>query len=191
MTNGSQENMEPDIDNPELAAFERRLRNQSLGEGPEKRDEILYQCGFAAGIESTRKQQHSITRRWRGLSIAASLLAMISISMQARSILQESQVPSTATLAQNEPPHEVSIDGGSSDSVVRLTELHRNRPSLDTTSNALSVSSQIATLNSRNLNQEMSEQEGENQTVFFPSIEGVRKEVLQPKDFLLILSGEA
>lgn len=191
MTNGSQENMEPDLDNPVLAAFERRLRNQSLGEGPEKRDEILYQCGFAAGMESTRKRQHSITQRWRGLSIAASLLALISISMQTWSILQENLAPTTASLAQNEAPHEVSIDVGSSDSVGRIAELNRIRPFFNPASDALSVSSQTATLNSKNLNQEMSEHDGEIQAVFFPSIEGVRKEVLQPKDFSLILSGEA
>ena len=60
--------------------FERELRNRSLGRGPADRDQVMYQCGYAAGLASAAKQPTKKIAQWRLLSAAASILAIASLA---------------------------------------------------------------------------------------------------------------
>ncbi len=64
----------------QLSEFERRLRARSLGSRTHHRWDILYQCGYAAGVAETKKQTHRATVRWRLVGLAASVLACVSFS---------------------------------------------------------------------------------------------------------------
>lgn len=76
----SESNNHPE-QNPDdqLGEFELRLRERTLGSSPERRDELMYHCGYAAGVAETRMQSHRMTMRWRAVGLAASLLACVSL----------------------------------------------------------------------------------------------------------------
>lgn len=85
MTNLDSPSDQPNSD--VFADFERQLQGRSLGPGPSNRSEILYQCGFAAGLASATQslptKQHIPTAslRWQQLSLAALVLLSISLSL--------------------------------------------------------------------------------------------------------------
>lgn len=62
----------------ELSEFERSLGKRSLGTGPDRRGELMYECGYAAGVTATQKNSRRTIVRWRGVGLAASVLACIS-----------------------------------------------------------------------------------------------------------------
>lgn len=64
----------------ELSPFEQRLRDQSLGPRPGNLGEIMYECGYAAGVTASRKITRVVTTRWQVVSLAASALACLSFS---------------------------------------------------------------------------------------------------------------
>lgn len=66
--------------NDELSPFEQRLRDQSLGPRPSHLGEIMYECGYAAGVAASRKRTRVVTTRWQVVSLAASALACLSFS---------------------------------------------------------------------------------------------------------------
>ncbi len=66
--------------NDELSPFEQRLRDQSLGPRPSHVGEIMYECGYAAGVAASRKRTRVVTTRWQVVSLAASALACLSFS---------------------------------------------------------------------------------------------------------------
>lgn len=66
--------------NDELSPFEQRLRDQSLGPRPGHLGEIMYECGYAAGIAASQKKTRVATTRWQVVSLAASALACLSFS---------------------------------------------------------------------------------------------------------------
>jgi hypothetical protein len=85
MTNFDSPTDDPNGDT--FADFEQQLRIHSLGPGPSKQSEILYQCGFAAGrasaIQSFQTNQNLSTavRRWQRLSLVACVLLCISLTL--------------------------------------------------------------------------------------------------------------
>ena len=68
-----------------FSPFERMLRDHSLGAGPQKRGELFYECGYAAGVAEAKKQLERATRRWRVVGLAASVVACGSFVLQLRS----------------------------------------------------------------------------------------------------------
>ena len=68
-----------------FSPFESMLRDHSLGAGPQKRGELLYECGYAAGVAEAKKQLERTTRRWRVVGLAASVVACGSLVLQLRS----------------------------------------------------------------------------------------------------------
>lgn len=66
--------------NVELSPFEQGLRNQSLGPRPSHLGEIMYECGYAAGVAASRKRTRVVTTQWQVVSLAASALACLSFS---------------------------------------------------------------------------------------------------------------
>ncbi len=66
--------------NDALSPFEQRLRDQSLGPRPSHLGEIMYECGYAAGVAASQKKTRVVTTRWQVVSLAASALACLSFS---------------------------------------------------------------------------------------------------------------
>ncbi len=66
--------------NDELSPFEQRLRDQPLGPRPSHLGEIMYECGYAAGVTASQKKTRVVTTRWKVVSLAASALACLSFS---------------------------------------------------------------------------------------------------------------
>jgi len=161
-----------------LDEFELRLRAQALDSSPKRRDEILYQCAYAAGIAASTKQRRAKVMRWQVVSAAASLLACVA-------------------LASHYLPHESIND-------ARQTVLHsegkqqRNAMDSEQTSNflvALLTKDRSAELQQRgnarttgmNPNDlEVDELEG----AIVPTSQDSNGTTLQPKDFPLFLQGE-
>lgn len=190
MTNNSNENMGPEFNRGDFAEFERQLQAHSLGEGPENRDDILYQCGFAAGVALLRKQQQSTANHWRMLTIAASLLAIISLSMQLRSILQYDSKQHDQQIVQHEiPEKQTSIDR---DEFAKRQSFDLNQflTHRQMSSNSISVQTRTANLRREEIDQVLTEQDDAS-SVVFPTTLDRRHQTLQPKDYSLILSGEA
>jgi hypothetical protein len=69
----------------QFSPFERMLRDHSLAAGPQKRGELFYECGYAAGVAEAKKRLERATRRWRVVGVAASVLACASFVIQLRS----------------------------------------------------------------------------------------------------------
>lgn len=62
-------------DSGEWDEFELQLRARPLGSSSPRRDDLLYQCGYAAGVAASREQGRNSVLRWQALSVAAALLA--------------------------------------------------------------------------------------------------------------------
>jgi hypothetical protein len=60
-----------------LSDFERQLRARELGASPERRGELMYQCGYAAGVSATQKSSARATKRWRLVGLVASMFACL------------------------------------------------------------------------------------------------------------------
>lgn len=73
------ETIQPE-NNDVLTKFEQRMRSQSLGPGPTRRAELMYECGYAAGAAASRNKAQRLTTRWRVFSMVASVLACVSLS---------------------------------------------------------------------------------------------------------------
>lgn len=67
-------------DSGEWDEFELQLRAQPLGSSSPRRDDLLYQCGYAAGVAASRKQRHATVLRWQAFSAAAALLACAALA---------------------------------------------------------------------------------------------------------------
>ena len=67
-----------------FSPFERMLRDHSLVAGPQNRGELLYKCGYAAGVAEARLKLERATRRWRVVGLAASVVACGSFVIQLR-----------------------------------------------------------------------------------------------------------
>ena len=66
--------------NDEWSPFEQRLRDQALCPQLGHLGEIMYECGYAAGVAASRKRTRVVTTRWQVVSLAASALACLSFS---------------------------------------------------------------------------------------------------------------
>ncbi|MBM4075950.1 MAG: hypothetical protein FJ267_09935 [Planctomycetes bacterium] len=63
-----------------MSPFELKLRSQSLGPNASQRGEVMYACGYAAGMEAANRKAQGVTNRWRVVSLVASIFLCISIS---------------------------------------------------------------------------------------------------------------
>lgn len=63
-----------------LNQFEKQLRRQPLGPTAKQRDTIIYECGYEAGMAEASQQSRKATRRWQGISLAAAILAAVSLA---------------------------------------------------------------------------------------------------------------
>ncbi len=79
--------------------FEHFLKQQRLGSPVNRSGELLYQCGYAAGLAAARQQTKAMTSRWRLVGLAASAVACVSLGLN---VLSMSQMPGDESLAQSD-----------------------------------------------------------------------------------------
>ncbi len=166
--------------------FELQLRKRSLGGAPPRRDEILFQCGYAAGVAATNQQLIQGVQRWRVLGLVASLLACASMATQLFSIESASTQPEAAnqSLAIVQPNSSEPIEPietmppvlppASESWITRLTQQRQGDGRRNTILRANATE-----LNDANLD-----------GLLVPSNRDPSETILQPRDFPLFLQGE-
>lgn len=155
--------------------FEMELRNRSLGRGPADRDQIMYQCGYAAGLASAAKQPARTIAQWRLIGAVASVLAVASLA---------SHLVSVPTIVPSKPVAEVtertSDTASQLTSSVWLTALTRGPTKNAKTRDAMTT---VRTFNS--------ESTSVNEGSFSMDWLDANHSVLQPRDFTNFLNGDA
>ncbi len=175
--NNSEDRSQPE-DNQRWSAFEQQLRSRTLGSGRQKRDGLLYHCGFAAGAAETKKQQQRSVRRWQALSVAASLfacfaLASNSLSIQSNKESLQASVPSKITPEKNAA---IAADGGSElwSALVTL-----DRPSVEHRQQTTHIGMSLKDSDANGI-----------EDFIVPASQNSNG-ILRPKDFQLLLGGDA
>ena len=59
--------------------FEGVLRQQSIGPATQQSAELMYRCGFAAGMSAASRRFKSRVARWQGLALSAATLACLAV----------------------------------------------------------------------------------------------------------------
>lgn len=160
--------------------FERQLRDRSFGSGPRQRDQLLYQCGYAAGVASKKNELGRATGRWRAIGIAASMLACVSLFVQLRSF--ETDDSSHAGMERSETPSQAEAGKTKQTAVsdhwfTKLTEEHQ------------ADRHDLGTLRASGSMQSFSEVD-EPQSDDTPTERAEHESTLQPRDFPRFLKGE-
>ncbi len=162
----------------QLDEFELRLRAQALGSSPKRRDEIIYQCAYAAGIAASMKQRRARVMRWQVVSAAASLLACIALA--SHYLPHESINDARQTVLHNEGTHQRKVIDSEQTSNFFAALLTKNR-SADSQRRG---SARTAGMKLNDL--EVDELEG----VIVPTSPDSNGTTLQPKDFPLFFQGD-
>lgn len=183
--------LESGHDGDGISGFEKRLNEQTLGSLPENRDEILYQCGYAAGLVANQRQQMRHLHHWRCIGIAASIVATFSLSAHlvmnikitpgSSDIAVENSKPSTSTQS---IPNAATTDNF----VVHLNERSQHESEGNDSYRTTAQSSRLRL-------EDFIEQDNWPSTtiqpIVFPSVNESDHKPLQPKDSLSVLTGEA
>ncbi len=156
-----------------FSSFERMLGDRALGTGPQKRGELMYECGHAAGFAEARIKAGRATRRSRVTGLAASMIACASIVMQIRSFELNSPHQLAGKRPENTDPAEVvkPIQMPAADDW--LVQLTARRHTDSRNQNALRASSSLEMLNALN----------EPDSDFTPTGPSDSESTLQPRDF--------
>ena len=162
----------------QLDEFELRLRVQALGSSPRRRDEILYQCAYAAGVAASLKQRRARVMRWQVLSAAASLLACVVLASHYLPL--ESINDARQAVLHNEGTRQRKVIDSEQTSNFFVALLTKDR-SADSQRRG---SARTAGMTLSDL--EVDELEG----AIVPATHDINGRTLQPKDFPLFLQGE-
>lgn len=164
----------------QLSPFERHLSDRSLGSGPRKRDELFYQCGYAAGVAEAKCQYGRATVRWRVFGIAASVLACVSLFAHFNlSETSNSRHAGIERTESNQPSNSVnSYASQTMDHLLaRLTENRRTDDQERSTLRATPLMPGIGEMNEPPVDDA-------------PIVPFEREPTLQPRDFPRFLQGE-
>ena len=161
-----------------LDEFELRLRAQALGSRPKQRDEILYQCAYAAGIAASMKQRRAKVMRWQVVSAAASLLACVALA--SHYLPDESINDARHTVLHSEGKQQRNAMDSEQTSDFLIALLIKDR-SADSQQRG---NARTAGMKPNDL--EVDELEG----AIVPASQDSNGTTLQPKDFQLFLQGE-
>lgn len=138
-----------DLREGDASELELMLRNQSLGPAPSNRSELLYRCGYAAGVAATTTPLRHNALRWRRVGLAASFIACVSFashffksnafspntkSVETLEIAQQTPSPDPKQLAN---ASETSVDVWSARLSSDLPKESRSLDSLRTSAHAL------------------------------------------------------
>lgn len=174
-----------------MSGFEKRLSAQTLGTSPENRDEILYQCGYAAGCVANKKQQLRHLTRWRCIGIAASIVATFSLSVHF--VTNSTNKLGNSNIAGVQPKPSANAEfipsAGTTDNfVVHLSERSQREGDRNSANRTTAQSSRIRL-------EDFIKQDNwpstKMQPIVFPSVNESGHKTLQPKDSLSVLTGEA
>lgn len=155
--------------------LEAALRSRSLGGGPADRDQIMYRCGYAAGIASAAKQPARKLAQWQLIGAAASILAVASLAVHFIDERTElSDAPITATTQQT------PISSSQAKSDVWLATLTREPVAI---ANSRKAMTSVRTFTS--------ELVGGNEASFLTGWPDSNVSTLQPSDFTEFLNGDA
>lgn len=161
-----------------LDEFELRLRAQALDSSPKRRDEILYQCAYAAGIAASTKQRRAKVMRWQVVSAAASLLACVALA--SHYLPHESINDARQTVLHSEGTHQRNAMNSEQTSNFFIALLTKDR----------SADSQQRG-NARNAGMKPNDLEvDELEGAIVPASQDSNGTTLQPKDFPLFFQGE-
>lgn len=183
--------LESGHDGDGISGFEKQLSEQTLGSLPDNRDEILYQCGYAAGRVANQRQQMRHLHRWRCIGIAASIVATFSLS--AHFLIYTKNMPESSDLAVEQSKPSISTPSipnaaTTDNSVVHLDERSQHESDGNDSHQTTARSSRIRL-------EDFLEQDKWPSTtiqpIVFPSVNESDRKPLQPKDSLSVLTGEA
>lgn len=141
-----------DINDSQVGAaseFESMLRNQSLGPAPSNRSELLYRCGYAAGVAAAAPPLRHNALRWRRVGLAASFIACVSFAshflksnafqsntknVETLGVAKQLPSPAPEQLAEDS---DTSLDGWNARLANELTQESRSLGALRTSAHAL------------------------------------------------------
>lgn len=99
----------------EFSDFERLLRQRPLGTAVEYNGELLYRCGYAAGMAAASRTASTVTNRWRLVGLAAAAVACLSLGLHGAAYLlapdDDTVVQASSPSAEIEPPAAMSASG--------------------------------------------------------------------------------
>ena len=133
----------------DASEFETMLRNQSLGPAPSNRSELIYRCGYAAGVAAAATPLRHSALRWRRVGLAASFIACVSFAshfVQSNASKSNTKNAETLEIAQQTPSpdpkqltndSDTSLDGWSAGLASDLPQESRSLGSLRTSAHAL------------------------------------------------------
>jgi hypothetical protein len=175
----------------EMSSFEKHLSEQAIGTSPENRDEILYQCGYAAASVANKKQQLRHLKLWRCIGIAASIVATFSLS--SHYIMNTMNKPGSSDIAVEQPKPSISTQSIPNSSTTDNFVVHPNEQSRHESDE--NVSYQTTAQSSRIRLDDFIEQDSwpspKILPILLPSVNDSDRKTLQPKDSLSVLTGEA
>lgn len=173
--------------------FERFLQQQPLGPPTEHGSELLYQCGYAAGMVAAQRQAHSSIQRWRLVGLAAASIACLALGLNAYPTAQTPPVVETvaqANSASSETPatsSETSTSNGSPQPVGSrdmerrwnrlLTQQRPDDPSQATTPRPSTWTPPLPEIPAR--------VQGS-----VPAAPAANQKILQPNDYHLLMQGD-
>ncbi len=96
-------------DSGEWDEFELQLRARPLGSSSPRREDLLYQCGYAAGVAASRKQRCATVLRWQAFSVAAALLACAALAANFLSDDESTSSAKQAVLNKQDTREEVKV----------------------------------------------------------------------------------
>lgn len=176
---------------PGMSGFEKQLSEQTLGSLPDNRDEILYQCGYAAGRVAIQRQQMRHLHRWRCIGIAASIVATFSLS--AHFVKNTTNKPGNSDIAGEQPKPCANAEfipsaGATDNFVFHLNERSQHESDENVSYRTTAQSSRIRL---EDFIEPDSWPSPKIQPILFPSVNNSDRKTLQPKDSLSVLTGEA
>ncbi|XZE54320.1 hypothetical protein SH139x_000277 [Planctomycetaceae bacterium SH139] len=86
---------------PPADDFGQFLQQQRLGKPIYHSGELLYQCGYAAGMATANRQSHATIKRWQCLGLAAATIVCMLIGRQ---LFPTTQTPNAGKTAQIKTP---------------------------------------------------------------------------------------
>lgn len=87
--------------------FEHFLKQQRLGPPVNRSGELLYQCGYAAGLAAALQQTNAATKRWRLVGLAAAAVACVSLGLN---VFPVSPTPRNESIAQADSHFDFKLD---------------------------------------------------------------------------------
>jgi len=161
--------------------FEHFLKQQRLGPPVNRSGELLYQCGYAAGLAAAQQQSKATTSRWRLVGLAAAAVACVSLGLN---VLSMSQMPSDQSLARVDSAvgsQAAETPSPHDDKRVWESFIAKQRPPVPEQS--------AGTLRASSWRLPLPDIQATSQSPV-PAVPAANHKILQPNDYHLLIQGE-